>query len=170
MNAPAPLRLAAGLAVTAAEEAFRLPHRLRRAPARMAARVAAAPSAVADAGAAAAGRAGTRVLARALRVQQNLSALAAKGDEALADLVADDSAAGAEAVFDDDPGAGVRATTAEQAALAVGYPDLDADDLEDLLPELDRARIAALLDYELAHGDRPAFTTLLGNALAQAGS
>lgn len=166
MNAPATLRLAAGLAVTAAEEAFRLPHRLRRAPAR----VAAAPGAIADAGAAAAGRAGTRVLARALRVQQNLSALAAKGDEALADLVADDSAAGAEAVFDDDPGAGVRATTAEQAALAVGYPELDADDLEDLLPELDRARIAALLDYELAHGDRPAFTTLLGNALAQAGS
>ncbi|APT91113.1 hypothetical protein CSPHI_08890 [Corynebacterium sphenisci DSM 44792] len=166
MNAPAPLRLAAGLAVTAAEEAFRLPYRLRRAPAR----VAAAPGAVADAGASAAGRAGTRVLARALRVQQNLSALAAKGDEALADLVADDSAAGAEAVFDDDPGAGVRATTAEQTALAVGYPELDADGLEDLLPELDRARIAALLDYELAHGDRPAFTTLLGNALAQAGS
>ncbi|MDO5731945.1 hypothetical protein [Corynebacterium sphenisci] len=166
MNAPAPLRLAAGLAVTAAEEAFRLPYRLRRAPAR----VAAAPGAVADGAAAAAGRAGTRVLARALRVQQNLSALAAKGDEALADLTADASAAGAEAVFDDDPGPGVRATTAEQAALAVGYPDLDADDLEDLLPELDRGRIAALLDYELAHGDRPAFTTLLGNALAQAGS
>ena len=46
-----------------------------------------------------------------------------------------------------------------------GYADMDAEDLEDLIPILDAAQLSALSRHERDLGDRPAFRTLLDNAL-----
>ena len=55
--------------------------------------------------------------------------------------------------------------TPEQVANDVGYADMDAEDLEDLIPMLDAVQLSALSRHERDLGDRPAFRTLLDNAL-----
>lgn len=165
MPAPLPLRLAAGIAATTVEEAFRLPYRLRRLPGRLA------------------GSALTSAAGSAMRARQNVTELMARGDTVLEELSTPVVAQPSWATFDEDVdpataaarsasaaasgatanGGGVR--TPEKVAAEVGYGDLDAEDLEDLIPMLDAVQLSALSRHELDLGDRPAFRTLLDNAL-----
>lgn len=165
MPAPLPIRLAAGIAATTVEEAFRLPYRLRRLPGQVA------------------GSAFTSAAGTAMRARQNVSDLVARGDMVLEELSTPVEEQPAWATFDEDgdPGtAAARSAAAASAAAAgaagelhtpaqvaeeVGYADMDAEDLEDLLPMLDAAQLSALSRHERDLGDRPAFRTLLDNAL-----
>lgn len=162
MPAPLPIRLAAGLAATAAEEAFRLPYRLRRLPSRMGASML------------------TSAVSGALQVRQNVTELVARGDHVLDELGAVTEEQAAWATFDEDldpsrsaaaSAAGAAAAraddpmTPDRVAREVGYADLDAEDLEDLIPTLNAAELSALSRHERSLGDRPAFRTLLDNAL-----
>lgn len=165
MPAPLPLRLAAGIAATTVEEAFRLPYRLRRLPGRLA------------------GSALTSAAGSAMRARQNVTELMARGDTVLEELSTPVVAQPSWATFDEDVdpataaarsasaaasgatanGGGVQ--TPEKVAAEVGYGDLDAEDLEDLIPMLDAVQLFALSRHERDLGDRPAFRTLLDNAL-----
>lgn len=165
MPAPLPLRLAAGIAATTVEEAFRLPYRLRRLPGLLA------------------GSALTSAAGSAMRARQNVTELMARGDTVLEELSTPVVAQPSWATFDEDVdpataaarsasaaasgatanGGGVQ--TPEKVAAEVGYGDLDAEDLEDLIPMLDAVQLSALSRHERDLGDRPAFRTLLDNAL-----
>lgn len=165
MPAPLPIRLAAGIAVTTVEEAFRLPYRLRRLPGRVA------------------GSALTSAAGSAMRVRQNFTDLVARGDMVLEELVTPVVEQPAWATFDEDidpdaaaatsasAAASARAATdgdvpaPEQVAQDLGYADMDAEDLEDLIPTFDAVQLSALSRHERTLGDRPAFRTLLDNAL-----
>lgn len=165
MPAPAPLRLAAGLAVTAAEETFRLPYRIGRIPSRLLA----VPGELRRGGERAAERAAGRAMTGAVRLQQSLGEVMAKGDVALEEFSAPPAPETAEwATFDDDveeaAAAEAPAETPADVARRVGYDELDADELEDLLGTLSSAEAAALAEHEAAGAARPAFLTLLANA------
>ena len=165
MPAPLPIRLAAGIAATTVEEAFRLPYRLRRLPGQVA------------------GSAFTSAAGTAMRARQNVTDLVARGDMVLEELSTPVEEQPAWATFDEDgdPGtAAARSAASASAAAAgaagelhtpakvaeeVGYADMDAEDLEDLIPMLDAAQLSALSRHERDLGDRPAFRTLLDNAL-----
>lgn len=165
MPAPLPIRLAAGIAATTVEEAFRLPYRLRRLPGQVA------------------GSAFTSAAGTAMRARQNVTDLMARGDMVLEELSTPVEEQPAWATFDEDGDpdtAAARSAAAASAAAAgaagelhtpalvaeeVGYADMDAEDLEDLIPMLDAVQLSALSRHELDLGDRPAFRTLLDNAL-----
>ena len=165
MPAPLPIRLAAGIAATTVEEAFRLPYRLRRLPGQVA------------------GSAFTSAAGTAMRARQNVTDLVARGDMVLDELSTPVEEQPAWATFDEDGDpdtAAARSAASASAAAAgaagelhtpakvaeeVGYADMDAEDLEDLLPMLDAAQLSALSRHERDLGDRPAFRTLLDNAL-----
>lgn len=165
MPAPLPIRLAAGIAATTVEEAFRLPYRLRRLPGQVA------------------GSAFTSAAGTAMRARQNVTDLVARGDMVLEELSTPIEEQPAWATFDEDgdpdtaaarsaaaasaaaAGAAGELHTPAQVAEEVGYADMDAEDLEDLLPMLDAAQLSALSRHERDLGDRPAFRTLLDNAL-----
>lgn len=165
MPAPLPIRLAAGIAATTVEEAFRLPYRLRRLPGQVA------------------GSAFTSAAGTAMRARQNVTDLMARGDMVLEELSTPVEEQPAWATFDEDGDpdtAAARSAAAASAAAAgaagelhtpalvaeeVGYADMDAEDLEDLIPMLDAAQLSALSRHERDLGDRPAFRTLLDNAL-----
>lgn len=165
MPAPLPIRLAAGIAATTVEEAFRLPYRLRRLPGQVA------------------GSAFTSAAGTAMRARQNVTDLVARGDMVLEELSTPVEEQPAWATFDEDGDpdtAAARSATAASAAAAgaagelhtpaqvaeeVRYADMDAEDLQDLIPMLDAAQLSALSRHERDLGDRPAFRTLLDNAL-----
>ena len=165
MPAPLPIRLAAGIAATTVEEAFRLPYRLRRLPGQVA------------------GSAFTSAAGTAMRARQNVTDLVARSDMVLEELSTPVEEQPAWATFDEDgdpdtaaarsaaaasaaaAGAAGELHTPAQVAEEVGYADMDAEDLEDLLPMLDAAQLSALSRHERDLGDRPAFRTLLDNAL-----
>ena len=165
MPAPLPIRLAAGIAATTVEEAFRLPYRLRRLPGQVA------------------GSAFTSAAGTAMRARQNVTDLVARGDMVLEELSTPVEEQPAWATFDEDGDpdtAAARSAASASAAAAgaagelhtpakvaeeVGYADMDAEDLEDLIPMLDAAQLSALSRHERDLGDRPAFRTMLDNAL-----
>lgn len=163
MPAPLPIRLAAGIAATTVEEAFRLPYRLRRLPGQVA------------------GSAFTSAAGTAMRARQNVTDLVARGDMVLEELSTPVEEQPGWATFDEDGDpdtAAARSATAAAAAGAAGelhtpaqvaeevrYADMDAEDLQDLIPMLDAAQLSALSRHERDLGDRPAFRTLLDNAL-----
>lgn len=165
MPAPLPIRLAAGIAATTVEEAFRLPYRLRRLPGQVA------------------GSAFTSAAGTAMRARQNVTDLVARGDMVLEELSTPVEEQPAWATFDEDgdpdtaaarsaasasaaaAGAAGELHTPAQVAEEIGYADMDAEDLEDLIPMLDAAQLSALSRHERDLGDRPAFRTLLDNAL-----
>ncbi|MFL0447050.1 hypothetical protein [Corynebacterium xerosis] len=165
MPAPLPIRLAAGIAATTVEEAFRLPYRLRRLPGQVA------------------GSAFTSAAGTAMRARQNVTDLVARGDMVLEELSTPVEEQPAWATFDEDgdpdtaaarsaasasaaaAGAAGELHTPAKVAEGIGYADMDAEDLEDLIPMLDAAQLSALSRHERDLGDRPAFRTLLDNAL-----
>ena len=129
MPAPLPIRLAAGIAATTVEEAFRLPYRLRRLPGQVA------------------GSAFTSAAGTAMRARQNVTDLVARGDMVLEELSTPVEEQPAWATFDEDgdpdtaaarsaasasaaaAGAAGELHTPAQVAEEVGYADMDAEDL-----------------------------------------
>ncbi|GGM69200.1 hypothetical protein GCM10012275_44520 [Longimycelium tulufanense] len=182
---PLPVRVAAGLAVTAVEEARKLPRQLAGLPVTVA----------------------SQALQLSMRVQQQITELAIKGDEALAGLrPAEEQPEWA--TFDEDletaparpgraePGLPEEEPTwrSEEPGLDEGMLDIELADeaeapargaavpQEPPLADYDgmtlaqvRARLrklsvddlAALLAWERGHADRPQFSSMLANRLAK---
>jgi hypothetical protein len=186
---PLPLRVAAGLAVTAVEQARDLPAKLAGLPVTVA----------------------SQALQISMRVQQQVTELAIKGDEVLAGLRPVEETP-AWATFDEDVDAGNydagspapfdKVEWSDNGHADLSEPEVDADDpwvleeralaeeTEDVdddtpgpggltnydelsLPQL-RARLRRftvaeleeLLDYERAHGNRPAYVGMLSRRIA----
>lgn len=193
---PLPLRVAAGLAATAVEQARELP-----------ARIAGLPVTVAS-----------QALQMSMRVQQQVTELAIKGDEVLAglrpveetpawatfdedldedrydmsrgapfDRIAEDDGHDLE-TFDDDAadadvdGAGIDPWTIEERALAeetvhdvehgggpagvANYDELSLPQLRARLRRFTVDELSALLEHERTHANRPAFVGMLTRRIA----
>ncbi|MBM7811454.1 lipid droplet-associated protein [Saccharothrix algeriensis] len=166
---PLPVRLAAGLAVTAVEQARKLPHQLVGLPVTVV----------------------SEALQLSMRVQQRVTELAIKGDDALAGLRPaeaepewatfdedDDTAAGAPAPegFADPGAAGApvddpweaeeQALAAEPPAALPNYDELTLPQLRARLRGLSIADLEQLLDHERTHAARPEFTGMLTRRIA----
>ena len=100
MPAPLPIRLAAGIAATTVEEAFRLPYRLRRLPGQVA------------------GSAFTSAAGTAMRARQNVTDLVARGDMVLEELSTPVEEQPAWATFDEDGDPDTAAARSAAAASA----------------------------------------------------
>jgi hypothetical protein len=157
---PLPLRVAAGLAVTAVEQARVLP-----------AKIAGLPVTVAS-----------QALQVSMRVQQHVTELAIRGDQVLSGLhpveetpewatfdedLADDATVPApfERVaedWSDDTGNGqVDTSLGDETASDDDAADADADD-----PGTDPWALEELLDHERTHANRPAFVGMLTRRIA----
>ncbi|RKT52589.1 lipid droplet-associated protein [Saccharothrix australiensis] len=155
---PLPVRLAAGLAVTAVEQARKLPQQLAGLPVTVV----------------------SEALQLSMRVQQRVTELAIKGDDALAGLRPTEDEP-EWATFDEDEeqpsdGPAPRAEDpweAEERALAAEPPSALPEYDELTLPQL-RAKLRTLsaddlrqlLDHERSHANRPEFTGMLARRLA----
>ncbi|MBW4719219.1 lipid droplet-associated protein [Saccharothrix obliqua] len=149
---PLPVRLAAGLAATAVEQARRLPQQLAGLPVTVV----------------------SEALQLSMRVQQRVTELAIKGDDVLAGMrpVEDEPEW---ATFDEDepaePDEGPweaeeHALSAEPPAALPNYDDLTLPQLRARLRALSAEDLHQLLEYERAHGDRPEFTGMLIRRIA----
>ncbi|MER7015659.1 lipid droplet-associated protein [Saccharopolyspora sp. NPDC000359] len=138
---PLPVRVAAGLAATAVEQARRLPTTLLGLPVTVA----------------------SQALQASMRVQQQITELAIKGDEALAVLRTPEEQP-AWATFDEDvpeePAApvGARPVVAEYEALTLPQ-------LRGRLRSFTEDELVELLAHEQRHGQRPEFVRMLQNRL-----
>ena len=137
---PLPIRVAAGLAAVTAEQTRQLPTQLLGLPLTVA----------------------SQALQLSMRVQQQITELAIRGDEAL------DACRGAEeqppwATFDEDepPAAG----PAGDDALLAEYAELSLPQLRGRLRGFSADEVERLLDHEQHHGQRPEFLRMLTNRL-----
>ncbi|MQA16864.1 MAG: lipid droplet-associated protein [Pseudonocardiaceae bacterium] len=159
---PLPFRLAAGLAATAVEQACKLPDQLAGLPVTVV----------------------SRAMQASMRVQQQVTELAIRGDEVFAQLrPVDDSAPWAR--FDEDFDGGLdgahpagqrngsgevdeadvaRALSPDPASLP-GYDELSLPQLRGKLRMLSLEQLELLLAHEQRHQDRPAFVTMLSNRI-----
>ncbi|MGH3717651.1 MAG: lipid droplet-associated protein [Pseudonocardiaceae bacterium] len=149
-HVPLPVRVAMGLAVTAVEQARRLPEQLAELPV----------------------TAASRAVQAGMRVQQRVTELAIKGDQVFS-LFRPVEDTPAWARFDEDdeprrPGAGTASETGHGAAVVPGpgYDELSLAQLRGTLRELSLPQLTDLLEYEHLHQDRPAFVTLLSNRIS----
>ncbi|WP_433268477.1 lipid droplet-associated protein [Actinosynnema sp. CS-041913] len=153
---PLPVRLAAGLAVTAVEQVRKLPQQLAGLPVTVV----------------------SEALQLSMRVQQRVTELAIKGDDALAGLrPAEDEPAWATFDEDEEPagdeGPAEDPWEAEEQALAAEPPSALPNYDELTLPQL-RARLRTLsvpdleqlLRHERTHAARPEFTGMLSRRIA----
>lgn len=179
---PLPVRVAVGLALTAVEQARRLPEQLADLPV----------------------TAASRAVQAGMRVQQRVTELAIKGDEVFS-LFSPVEDTPSWATFDEDaeparpqagsatapaPGRGPvvgefdeadvahaltpprsTATTAKPdgrltPSALIGYDELSLAQLRGKLRNLSLPQLAEMLEYEHVHRDRPAFVTLLSNRIA----
>ncbi|GAA4032843.1 hypothetical protein GCM10022247_67320 [Allokutzneria multivorans] len=151
---PLPLRVAAGLAVTAVEQARKLPQSLAGLPVTVA----------------------SVAMQASMRAQQHLTELAIKGDEALATFRPAEEAP-EWATFDEDVDLSTPAETTAAEAEPVesedgdpealpGYDDLTFAQLRGRLKSLTAEQLDDLLAHERAHADREAFVRMLSNRLA----
>ncbi|MBI1759433.1 MAG: hypothetical protein HYR62_09460 [Actinobacteria bacterium] len=155
---PSPLRAAAGLAVTAFDEARRLPDRLAALP------VLALSSA----------------MQASMKVQQRYAELVGRGDQLLTGLARseeqshwarfdeDDHDTDTDTDTDTDDRDDVPPRTGPAAPVA-NYDQLSLAQLRGHLRALSAADVQALIDYERANADRPPFLTMLHNRLARLG-
>ncbi|SDN10036.1 lipid droplet-associated protein [Allokutzneria albata] len=153
---PLPLRVAAGLAVTAVEQARKLPQSLAGLPVTVA----------------------SVAMQASMRAQQHLTELAIKGDEALATFRTAEEAP-EWATFDEDidlsepaaeaktAQAGKTEAEAEQPGPEAlpGYDDLTFAQLRGRLKSLTAEQLEEVLAHERAHADREAFVRMLTNRL-----
>jgi hypothetical protein len=171
---PLPVRVAVGLALTAVEQARKLPEQLADLPV----------------------TAASRAVQAGMRVQQRVTELAIKGDEVFS-LLRPVEDTPSWATFDEDdevaesgsavvpaPGSTPVATEfgeIDEADVAQaltpprstatppkpdGYDELSLAQLRGKLRELSLPQLEEMLDYEHVHQDRPAFVTLLSNRIA----
>ncbi|MGH3538275.1 MAG: lipid droplet-associated protein [Pseudonocardiaceae bacterium] len=180
---PLPVRVAVGLALTAVEQARKLPEQLADLPV----------------------TAASRAVQAGMRVQQRVTELAIKGDEVFS-LLRPVEDTPSWATFDEDdklpaPGSVVApaprstpvpselgeideadvaqaltpprstATTARpdsslNPSALTGYDELSLAQLRGKLRALSLPQLEEMLDYEHLHQDRPAFVTLLSNRIA----
>ncbi len=178
---PLPVRVAVGLALTAVEQARKLPEQLADLPV----------------------TAASRAVQAGMRVQQRVTELAIKGDEVFS-LFRPVEDTPPWATFDEDdkpprpetdsaavpaPGSGPVAGEFDEADVAqaltprstattarpdasstpstlTGYDELSLAQLRGKLRTLSLPQLVEMLEYEHAHQDRPAFVTLLSNRIA----
>jgi hypothetical protein len=173
-HVPLPLRVAMGLVVTALEQARKLPEQLAEFPI----------------------TAASRAVQAGMRVQQRVTELAIKGDQVFSLFrPVEDTPAWARFDEDDEPrqpgthagagtvdefstindgavvapghGTGPGPEPANPALAALpGYDELSLAQLRGKLRGLSLPQLAALLNYEHLHQDRPAFLTLLSNRIS----
>ncbi|MGW1676528.1 lipid droplet-associated protein [Saccharopolyspora sp. NPDC002376] len=135
---PLPVRVAAGLAATAVEQARHLPTTLLGLPVTVA----------------------SQALQASMRVQQQITELAIKGDEALAVLRTPEEQP-AWAIFDEDE----PEAPAEEPSLVAEYDELTLPQLRGRLRSFSEAELAELLAREQQHEQRPEFLRMLKNRL-----
>jgi hypothetical protein len=182
---PLPVRVAVGLALTAVEQARKLPEQLAELPV----------------------TAASRAVQAGMRVQQRVTELAIKGDEVFS-LFRPVEDTPSWATFDEDdtpqrpeadsvpvptPGSGPVTGEVDEADVAhaltpprstatttprpdanlipipptlTGYDELSLAQLRGKLRQLSLPQLGEMLEYEHAHQDRPAFVTLLSNRIA----
>lgn len=165
---PLPVRLAAGLAATAVDQARKLPAQLAGLPVTVA----------------------SRALQVSMRVQQHVTELAIKGDEVFAslrpvddtppwarfdedDMHRRDEATPASAPADVPPDVPVeideadvaQALTPERPPVLPGYDELTLAQLRAKLRSLSVEQLRALLEHEQRHRNRAAFVTMLTNRI-----
>ncbi|KAA5837065.1 lipid droplet-associated protein [Saccharopolyspora hirsuta] len=138
---PLPVRVAAGLAATAVEQARRLPTTLLGLPVTVA----------------------SQALQASMRVQQQITELAIKGDEALAVLRTPEEQP-AWATFDEDEPEEPEAP-AEERSVVAEYEELTLPQLRGRLRSFTEDDLAELLAHEQRHGQRPEFLRMLQNRL-----
>jgi hypothetical protein len=173
---PLPVRIAAGLAVTAVERARLLPQQLAGLPVTVV----------------------SEALQLSMRLQQQVTELAIKGDDVLSGMrppeeepewatfdedegppivvpttptttptgTPTDTAADVPEVDDDPWTEEERAIAAEPPAALPGYDDLTLPQLRARLRVLSVEDLEELLAYERAHDDRPQFTGMLNRRIA----
>ncbi|MDA3626309.1 lipid droplet-associated protein [Saccharopolyspora oryzae] len=135
---PLPVRVAAGLAATAVEQARHLPTTLLGLPVTVA----------------------SQALQASMRVQQQITELAIKGDEALAVLRTPEEQP-AWATFDEDE----PEAPAAESSLIAEYDELTLPQLRGRLRSFGEAELAELLAHEQQHEQRPEFLRMLKNRL-----
>jgi hypothetical protein len=164
---PLPVRIAAGLAVTAVERARLLPQQLAGLPVTVV----------------------SEALQLSMRLQQQVTELAIKGDDVLSGMRPPEEEP-EWATFDEDESAQVppvpvnedtpnedapdddpwteeeRAIAAEPPAALPVYDDLTLPQLRARLRTLSAEDLEELLAYERAHDDRPQFTGMLNRRIA----
>lgn len=144
---PLPVRVAAGVTATAVERARRLPTDVLGLPVTVA----------------------SQALQASMRVQQQITELAIKGDEALAGLHQPDEHP-SWATFDEDepPPTPSRADTSEAAGTTADLEAYDALTLPQLrgrLRSLSATELAELIEHESATRDRAEYLRMLQNRL-----
>lgn len=135
---PLPVRVAAGLAATAVEQARRLPTTLLGLPVTVA----------------------SQALQASMRVQQQITELAIKGDEALSVLSTPEEQP-AWATFDEDEPDAPEAPS----AVVAEYDELTLPQLRGRLRSFTEEDLAELLAHEQQHEQRPEFLRMLQNRL-----
>lgn len=138
---PLPVRVAAGLAATAVEQARQLPTTLLGLPVTVA----------------------SQALQASMRIQQQITELAIKGDEALAGLRTPEEQP-AWAIFDEDE-ATEPEVLSENLTVLSDYDHLTLPQLRGRLRSFTEAELAELLAHEQQHGRRPEFLRMLRNRL-----
>lgn len=138
---PLPVRVAAGLAATAVEQARQLPTTLLGLPVTVA----------------------SQALQASMRIQQQITELAIKGDEALAGLRTPEEQP-AWATFDEDEPTEPEVLSEDLSVLS-DYDHLTLPQLRGRLRSFTEAELAELLAHEQQHGRRPEFLRMLQNRL-----
>jgi hypothetical protein len=151
---PLTVRLAAGLAVTAVEQARKLPRQLAGLPVTVV----------------------SEALQLSMRVQQRVTELAIKGDDALSVLrpvetepewaTFDEDEPEAEVPADDPWAEEEQALAAEPPAVLPNYDELSLAQLRARLRTLTVEDLEELLEHERTHAARPEFTGMLTRRIA----
>ncbi|GAA0513431.1 hypothetical protein GCM10011581_04160 [Saccharopolyspora subtropica] len=141
---PLPVRVAAGLAATAVEQARQLPTTLLGLPVTVA----------------------SQALQASMRIQQQITELAIKGDEALAGLRTPEEQP-AWATFDEDePDVHEEPRVLdEDLTVLAEYDNMTLPQLRGRLRSFSEDELARLLAHEQEHGRRPEFLRMLQNRL-----
>lgn len=138
---PLPVRVAAGLAVTAAECSRHLPSHLLGLPITVA----------------------SQALQVSMRIQQHVTELAIKGDEVLAGWrVTEEQPAWA--TFDEDQPV-EQDTGPDDGLVPPDYDELTLAQLRGRLRRFSASELVAMLDHERSHAGRPEFLRMLSNRL-----
>lgn len=146
---PFPARVAAGLAASAAEQARKLPSHIAGLPVTVA----------------------SHALQLSMRVQQEITELAIKGDEVLAKYEAGEDEP-AWATFDEDafnvgspPAKAKSRARSDHDMVPADYDELSLQQLRGRLRRYSETELGAMLTHERTHQARPPFMRMLSNRI-----